>query len=58
MPDIDPDDIEAKILENQGLVDKIIGSAQDLSAPMSLAEFRTWLREGPNPAAENRLEDV
>jgi hypothetical protein len=45
MPDIDPSDIEARILENQDLVDKILESAENLSAPMSIDEFKRWLRE-------------
>ena len=44
MTDFDPGQIEKKILQNSELVKRILESAENCSAPMTLSEFRNWLQ--------------
>lgn len=44
MTDFDPGKIEEEILKNEELVERIMESAENCSAPMTLSEFRNWLK--------------
>lgn len=44
MTDFDPSKIEEEILKNEELVGRIMESAENCSAPMTLSEFRNWLK--------------
>lgn len=57
MTDIDPSKIEEKILQNEELVELILESAEDCSAPMTLSEFKNWLKTSlhdSEPAGDTR----
>jgi hypothetical protein len=43
----DPDQVGEKILQNEELVQRILDSAKDCSAPMTLSAFRDWLKSLP-----------
>ena len=43
----DPDQTGEKILQNEELVQRILDSARDCSAPMTLSAFRDWLKSLP-----------
>jgi hypothetical protein len=61
MTDIDPSKIEEKILQNEGLVARILASAEHCSAPMTAAEFMDWLNTSLHdgqPAVETPKGDV
>jgi PHD/YefM family antitoxin component YafN of YafNO toxin-antitoxin module len=45
MTDIDKEEVEKKSLQNPELVARILESAEQLSAPMSVDEFKAWLKE-------------
>lgn len=48
MAAIDPDQVGRKILQNEELVQRILDSAKDCSAPMTLSEFHGWLNALPH----------
>jgi hypothetical protein len=53
----DPDQVGGKILQNEELVQRILDSAKDCSAPMTLSAFRDWLKSlhhSDEPAADTQ----
>jgi hypothetical protein len=57
----DPSKFGERILQNEELVELILESAEHCSAPMTLSEFRDWLRTSSHdgePAEETRKGEV
>jgi hypothetical protein len=61
MTDSDPSKIGERILQNEELVELILESAEHCSAPMTLSEFRNWLKTSlhdDEPAKETGKGEV